>query len=145
MFYYRWQWWLDNREAWRRFVLKTIDLLKAHQVYSGFAMANPLEFGTRSAITTWERALAPSFYGLDIDFPFGMQSELRNGIRPPPGPSCSPTIGAKNLTSPASKYAQHWPILASASPNYTAANGSNWANNPSCTRSNKACPNCLCF
>ena len=83
LFYYRWQWWLENREAWRRFVLKTIDLLKAHQVYSGFAMANPLQFGTRSAITTWERALAPSFYGLDIDFPFGMQSELLNGIRPP--------------------------------------------------------------
>lgn len=82
-FYYRWQWWLDNREAWRSFVLKTIDLLKAHQVYSGFAMANPLEFGTRSAVTTWERALAPSFYGLDIDYAFSMRGELLNGIRPP--------------------------------------------------------------
>jgi len=82
-FYYRWQWWLDTREAWRRFVLKTIDLLKAHQVYSGFAMANPLEFGTRSAITTWERALTPSFYGLDIDYAFCMNSELVHGIRPP--------------------------------------------------------------
>ncbi|MBC2693643.1 hypothetical protein H7995_28130, partial [Pseudomonas sp. MBT-1] len=57
VFYYRWQWWLDNREAWRRFVLKTIDQLKAHQVYSGFAMANPLEFGTRAEVTTWERSL----------------------------------------------------------------------------------------
>lgn len=82
-FYYRWQWWLDNREAWRRFVLKTIDLLRAHQVYSGFAMANPLEFGTRSAVTTWERALAPNFYGLDIDYAFNMRGELLNGIRPP--------------------------------------------------------------
>ncbi|ARB28547.1 DUF3396 domain-containing protein [Pseudomonas tolaasii] len=82
-FYYRWQWWLDNREAWRRFVLKTIDLLKAHQVYSGFAMANPLEFGTRSAVTTWERALTPSFYGLDIDYAFSMRGELLDGIRPP--------------------------------------------------------------
>lgn len=82
-FYYRWQWWLDNREAWRCFVLKTIDLLKAHQVYSGFAMANPLEFGTRSAVTTWERALAPNFHGLDIDYAFNMRGELLNGIRPP--------------------------------------------------------------
>ncbi|MGO4002357.1 type VI immunity family protein [Pseudomonas fluorescens] len=82
-FYYRWQWWLDNREAWRCFVLKTIDQLKAHQVYSGFAMANPLEFGTRSAISTWERALATEFYGLDIDYAFSMRGELLNGIRPP--------------------------------------------------------------
>ncbi|MGF6594784.1 type VI immunity family protein [Pseudomonas sp. 2835] len=83
VFYYRWQWWLDNREAWRTFVLKTIDRLKADQVYSGFAMANPLEFGTRAAVTTWERALTPAFYGLDIDYPYGMDNELLNGIRPP--------------------------------------------------------------
>ncbi|MGA9700619.1 type VI immunity family protein [Pseudomonas sp.] len=82
-FYFRWQWWLDNRDAWRQFVLKTIDLLKAHQVYSGFAMANPMEFGTRAEVTTWERALAPAFYGLDIEYPFGMRDELLNGIRPP--------------------------------------------------------------
>ncbi|AIG02144.1 Protein of uncharacterised function (DUF3396) [Pseudomonas fluorescens] len=82
-FYYRWQWWLDNRDAWRSFVLKTIDLLKARQVYSGFSMANPLAFGTRSAITTWERSLAPAFYGLDIDYYFSMRAELLNGIRPP--------------------------------------------------------------
>lgn len=82
-FYYRWQWWLDNRDAWRQFVLKTIDRLKAHQVYSGFAMANPMEFGTRAEVTTWERALAPAFYGLDIEYPFGMRDELLNGIRPP--------------------------------------------------------------
>jgi len=83
VFYYRWQWWQDNREAWRRFVLKTIDLLKAHQVYSGFAMANPLEFGTRAAVTTWERALTPAFHGLDIDYAYGMDDELLNGVRPP--------------------------------------------------------------
>jgi len=77
---------------------QTIDLLKAHQVYSGFAMANPLEFGTRSAVTTWERALAPNFHGLDIDYAFNMRGELLNGIRPPPGPSCLPTTGAKSLT-----------------------------------------------
>ncbi len=83
VFYYRWQWWLDNRDAWRQFVLKTIDLLKAHQVYSGFAMANPMEYGTRAEITTWERALTPAFYGLDIDYEFAMRDELLNGIRPP--------------------------------------------------------------
>ena len=83
VFYYRWQWWLDNREAWRRFVLKTIDQLKAHQVYSGFAMANPLEFGTRSEVTTWERSLTPAFYGLDIEYAYGMDDELPSGIRPP--------------------------------------------------------------
>lgn len=126
-------------------MLKTIDLVKAHQVYSGFAMANPLEFGTRSAVTTWERALTPSFYGLDIDYAFGMSDELLNGIRPPPGPSSSPTPGAKNLTSPASRYARHSPTRASASPNYTAASGLNWANNQICIRSSKACPNCPCF
>ncbi len=83
VFYYRWQWWLDNRGAWRQFVLKTIDLLKAHQVYSGLAMANPMEYGTRAEITTWERALTPAFYGLDIDYEFSMRDELLNGIRPP--------------------------------------------------------------
>lgn len=83
VFYYRWQWWLDNRDAWRQLVLKTIDLLKAHQVYSGFAMANPMEYGTRAEITTWERALTPAFYGLDIDYEFAMRDELLNGIRPP--------------------------------------------------------------
>ena len=83
VFYYRWQWWLDNRDAWRQFVLKTIDLLKAHQVYSGLAMANPMEYGTRAEITTWERALTPAFYGLDIDYEFSMRDELLNGIRPP--------------------------------------------------------------
>ena len=83
VFHYRWQWWLDNRDAWRQFVLKTIDLLKAHQVYSGFAMANPMEYGTRAEVTTWERALAPAFYGLDIEYAYGMDDELPNGIRPP--------------------------------------------------------------
>ncbi|WP_455883880.1 type VI immunity family protein [Pseudomonas putida] len=83
VFHYRWQWWLDNREAWRQFVLKTIDLLKAHQVYSGFAMANPMEYGTRAEVTTRERALTPAFYGLDIEYAYGMDDELLNGIRPP--------------------------------------------------------------
>ncbi|WP_206860802.1 type VI immunity family protein [Lysobacter changpingensis] len=84
-FYYRWQWWLDNRDAWRRFVHATIERLKPEQVYSGFAMANPLEFGTRSEVTVWDRALAPYFYGLDTDYPFGMadRHDLRKGIRPP--------------------------------------------------------------
>jgi hypothetical protein len=83
VFYYRWQWWQDNRDAWRQFVFKTIDLLKAHQVYSGFAMANPMEYGTRAEVTTWERALMPAFYGLDIEYAYGMDDELPNGIRPP--------------------------------------------------------------
>lgn len=84
-FYYRWQWWLDNRDAWRRFVHDTIERLKPEQVYSGFAMANPLEFGTRSEVTVWDRALTPYFYGLDTDYPFGMHGfhDLVQGIRPP--------------------------------------------------------------
>ncbi|WP_343225229.1 type VI immunity family protein [Lysobacter changpingensis] len=84
-FYYRWQWWLDNRDGWRRFVHETIERLKPEQVYSGFAMANPLEFGTRSEVTVWDRALAPHFYGLDTDYPFGMKGfhDLVQGIRPP--------------------------------------------------------------
>ncbi|CAD5106668.1 type VI immunity family protein [Zestomonas carbonaria] len=84
-FYYRWQWWLDNRDAWRRFVLDTIERLKPEQVYSGFAMANPLEFGMRSEVTVWDRALAPHFYGLDTDYPFNMKRtpQLPSGIRPP--------------------------------------------------------------
>lgn len=84
--YYRWQWWLDNREAWRRFVLKTIDTLNADQVYSGFALANPLEFGSRSEVSVWERALAEHFFGLDIDYPYAMKhlaDGLPFGIRPP--------------------------------------------------------------
>ena len=84
-FYYRWQWWLDNKDAWRRFVLHTIGRLKPAQVYSGFAMGNPLEFGMRSETAVWDRALAPHFYGLDTDYPFGMAFTpgLPSGIRPP--------------------------------------------------------------
>ncbi|WP_083492729.1 type VI immunity family protein [Cupriavidus sp. HPC(L)] len=85
-FYYRWQWWLDNREAWQRFVLKTIDALNADQVYSGFTVANPLELGSRSEANVWERALAEHFLGLDIDYPFAMKhlaDGLPFGIRPP--------------------------------------------------------------
>jgi hypothetical protein len=84
-FYYRWQWWLDNKEAWRKFVLDTIARLKPAQVYSGFSMANPLEFGMRSEVAVWDRALAPHFYGLDTDYPFGMMftPDLPSGIRPP--------------------------------------------------------------
>ncbi|MEZ0471145.1 type VI immunity family protein [Luteimonas salinilitoris] len=86
-FYYRWQWWRDNRDAWRRFVLDIIDRLRPQQVYSGFAMANPLEFGTRSEVSVWERSLATRFYGLDIDDSFGMsmgiEDALPKGIRSP--------------------------------------------------------------
>jgi len=84
-FYYRWQWWLDNKDAWRKFVLDTIGRLKPAQVYSGFAMGNPLEFGMRSEVAVWDRALAPHFYGLDTDYPFGMDTtpQLPSGIRPP--------------------------------------------------------------
>lgn len=81
-FYYRWSWWKENKDAWRRFVLQTIDKLNAEVVYSGFAMANPLEFGSRAEVTVWERALAPHFHGLDIDYPWSM-SHVGNGIRPP--------------------------------------------------------------
>jgi len=84
-FYYRWQWWLDNQDAWRRFVQRTIERLRPEQVYSGFAMANPLEFGTRSEVTVWDRALTPHFHGLDTDYPFGMHftPALPTGLRPP--------------------------------------------------------------
>ncbi|KNE29710.1 type VI immunity family protein [Achromobacter spanius] len=84
-FYYRWQWWLDNRDAWRKFVLEAIGRLKPVQVYSGFAMGNPLAFGMRAETATWDRALAPHFYGLDTDYPFGMMftPDLPSGIRPP--------------------------------------------------------------
>ena len=82
-FFYRWSWWRENRDAWRRFVLQTIEKLNAEQVYSGFAMADPLEFGTRAEVTVWERALAPHFYGLDIDYQFSARGELTSGIRPP--------------------------------------------------------------
>jgi hypothetical protein len=83
--YYRWQWWLDNKEAWRRFVLETIERLKPEQIYSGFAMANPLAFGSRSEVAVWDRALTPYFYGLDTDYPFTMElaTHLPDGIRPP--------------------------------------------------------------
>lgn len=81
--YFRWQWWLDHQKEWRDFVLQTADLLNADQAYSGFAIANPLDIGARYEVATWERALAHHFYGLDIDFPFGMSKDLQEGIRPP--------------------------------------------------------------
>jgi hypothetical protein len=84
-FYFRWSWWLDNKEAWRQFVLDSIAYLMPAQVYSGFAMANPLEFGMRSEVAVWDRALTPYFYGMDTDYPFGMDipAQLGSGIRPP--------------------------------------------------------------
>ncbi|WP_420994271.1 type VI immunity family protein [Cupriavidus sp. 30B13] len=83
--YYRWQWWLDNKDAWRRFVHETIERLRPEQVYSGFSVANPLAFGCRAEVTVWDRALAPHFYGLDTDYPFGMKRtpQLPSGLRPP--------------------------------------------------------------
>lgn len=83
---YSWQWWLKNREVWKHFVLSTLEKLKPQQVYSGFAMTTPLEFGSKSEVATWERSLATRFYGLDIDYPFGMhalETGLTYGIRPP--------------------------------------------------------------
>ncbi|WP_332608311.1 type VI immunity family protein [Achromobacter sp. ESBL13] len=84
-FYFRWQWWLDNRDDWRKFVLDSIARLMPAQVYSGFAMANPLEFGMRSEVAVWDRALTPHFFGLDTDYPFAMDipAQLGSGIRPP--------------------------------------------------------------
>ncbi|AYD64963.1 DUF3396 domain-containing protein [Achromobacter sp. B7] len=83
--YFRWRWWLANKGAWRQFVLDAIARLKPAQVYSGFAMANPLEFGMRSEVAVWDRALTPHFYGLDTDDTFGMtfMPQLPAGIRPP--------------------------------------------------------------
>jgi hypothetical protein len=81
--YVRWQWWLDHRAQWRDFLLEAADILKADQVYSGFAMANPLDIGARYEVAVWERALATRFYGLDIDVPFSMAMGLQKGIRPP--------------------------------------------------------------
>lgn len=74
--FYRWRWWLDNQEAWRTFLFRAIERLKAHQVYSGFAMALPLAFGCDYEVGAWERALADHFYGLDIDHPFWMSTQL---------------------------------------------------------------------
>lgn len=79
-FYYRWQWWQDNKEAWRRFLLNTIERLRPQQVYSGFAIANPLAFGTRSEVSVWERSLTERFYGLDIDYPFGMSMGMDESL-----------------------------------------------------------------
>jgi hypothetical protein len=81
-FYYRLQWWRENKEAWRGFVLATIEKLSPEVVYSGFAMATPLEFGTRSEVAVWERSLTPRFYGLDIDYPWAMNRH-GSGIRTP--------------------------------------------------------------
>lgn len=81
--HHSWTWWQEHREPWREFILSAADRLGADQVYSGFAMSNPLDFGARSEVATWERALAPHFYGLDIDFPFSMARSLQDGIRPP--------------------------------------------------------------
>jgi len=83
LLHYRWQWWLENRNAWRNFLFMAIEKLKPHQVYSGFAVANPLDFGSRPEASTWERSLTVKFYGLDIEFPFGMRDELMDGVRPP--------------------------------------------------------------
>jgi Protein of unknown function (DUF3396) len=77
------QWWLDHRVEWQQFILNAADRLLADQVYSGFAMGNPLDIGARYEVAVWERALAPHFYGLDIDFPFSMARPLQEGIRPP--------------------------------------------------------------
>ena len=84
-FYFCWQWWLDHQHEWRQFVLESIAYLAPAQVYSGFAVANPLGTGMRSQAAVLNRALAPHFYGLDIDHPPGMMraAELPSGIRPP--------------------------------------------------------------
>lgn len=85
-FYYRWQWWLDQQEDWRRFLLSTIERFRPEQVYSGFSIANPLAFGARSEVSVWERSLTEHFYGLDIDYPFGMSmgmdESLPAGLKP---------------------------------------------------------------
>lgn len=82
-FYYRWSWWRENTDAWRKFVLQTSETLRAAQVYSGFAMATPLAYGSRSEVSAWERSLTPHFFGLDIDDYLGMHGELALGVRPP--------------------------------------------------------------
>lgn len=83
-FHYRWQWWLDNKDAWRRFVLETIERLRPDQVYSGFAMAHPLS-GDPADVGAWERALIPHFHGLDSDHPPTMARarNLPSGLRAP--------------------------------------------------------------
>ncbi len=79
--YYSWTWWQAHRESWRAFILSAADRLGADQVYSGFALHNPPAARYEAAI--WERSLTPHFFGLDIDFPNGMNSDLEEGIRPP--------------------------------------------------------------
>lgn len=80
--YYSWEWWLEEKEPWEEFVQYSIEKLNAFVVYSGFAVVNPVEPGTRADAAVWERALTPYFYGLDIDNPIG-QNELGYGIRTP--------------------------------------------------------------
>ncbi len=80
--YYRWSWFRENRAAWREFVQQTIDRLKPEVVYSGFAFANPLGRHAGTEVTVWERAMAPHFYGLDIERPPEMNC-IGFGLRPP--------------------------------------------------------------
>ena len=81
-FYYSWTWWLDHRQEWQDFVHSAVVALNAYVAYSGFAVANPIEPGTRADAAVLERALAPHFHGLDIDNPSG-QHQLGFGIRTP--------------------------------------------------------------
>jgi hypothetical protein len=89
--YYRWSWWLENKDVWRAFLLRTAERLKALQVYSGFAMALPLTFGSDYEVGTWERVLTNHFYGLDADHPFWMCRELNHGSHRPLSGGLRPT------------------------------------------------------
>lgn len=63
-------------------MIDVIGRLKPEFVYSGFAMATPLIYGSRTETAVWERALTPAFYGLDIDDPSIMERH-GDGIRTP--------------------------------------------------------------
>ena len=82
-FYIGLNWLGRNQEAWRGFVASAAERLGADQIYAGLAFANPMDTGCRYEVAAWERALAPHFHGLDIDFPFSMARALQEGIRPP--------------------------------------------------------------
>ncbi|WP_232505025.1 type VI immunity family protein [Rubrivivax gelatinosus] len=82
-FYIGLNWLGRNKEAWRGFIASAAERLCADQIYAGLAFANPMDTGCRYEVAAWERALAPHFLGLDIDFPLSMARTLQDGIRPP--------------------------------------------------------------
>jgi hypothetical protein len=62
-------WWRENRDAFKRFVLKCAQSLDAEQGYMGFRFVDPVSIGAYDFLDV-EFALAKRFQGLHIDKPF---------------------------------------------------------------------------